>query len=141
VGPIREEIETIIGPLLCASRHRLPLTSWCPAAEGISKPAMTRMVKLDSFLRETTRLHAFTGATLLRLALKDHTFSDGTFVPAGTMVSAPVYAHQTDADNYVDPLTFDPWRFVPRKDEEGPRKAFTSTDLQFLPFGHGAYVY
>jgi cytochrome P450 len=98
------------------------------------------MVKLDSFLRETTRLHTFVGTTLMRLSLKDHTFSDGTFVPAGTMISAPAFAHQTDADNYADPLAFDPWRFVPREGEEGPRKSFTSTDLQFLPFGHGAYV-
>ena len=74
--------------------------------EGWSKAAMQKLIKLDSFLRESQRLNGI-GASIYssyalayandilagsrRIAMKDFTFSDGTPVPAGQAVSTPVF--------------------------------------------------
>jgi hypothetical protein len=90
----------------------------------------------------------------MRLVLVPYTFGDGTVVPPGTMVASPTWCHHLDGGLYDDPRSFDPWRFVPaagaageaeaeEESEKAPareresRKAFTTTDLQYIPFGHG----
>jgi hypothetical protein len=93
--PLREEIETII-------------------EEGWTKASMAKMRKLDSFFRETQRLRNVSAskhidlpvnvspdevlsAAVSRMTLKDFTFSDGTMIPKGQMVSVPGWAtHQND---------------------------------------------
>jgi cytochrome P450 len=87
---------------------------------------------------------------LMRLVLQPYTFGDGTTVPPGTMVASPTWPHHLDGALYEDPRTFNPWRFVPldagagavpgdaEEEKRGEsRKAFTTTDLQYIPFGHG----
>jgi hypothetical protein len=152
IAPLREEVEAVV------------------EAEGCTKLSLLNMPKLDSFLRESTRVNTFNGRTpalfllicpsflthpvvaLMRLVLQDYTFGDGTVVPAGTMVASPTWPHHREEDFYPNPETFDPWRFVPAgataavpgdaEEEKASgksesRKAFTTTDLQYIPFGHG----
>jgi hypothetical protein len=94
--PLREEIESVI------------------EEEGWTKASMAKMRKLDSFFRESQRLRSVGASTCLthpvnispfeafsvamsRMALEDFTFSDGTIVPKGQLVSVPGWAiHQDD---------------------------------------------
>jgi cytochrome P450 len=73
-----------------------------------------------------------------RMALKPHLFSDGTYVPAGSILGVPSMPHQLDAANYSNPDTMDPTRFEHAKDGEATRKYFTSVDSEYLGFGIGA---
>jgi cytochrome P450 len=73
------------------------------------------------------------------MALKPYTFSDGTYVPAGSIIGVPIMPHQLDSDNYENPNEFDPFRFENAKENEATRKYFTSVDSEYLPFGLGQY--
>jgi cytochrome P450 len=74
-----------------------------------------------------------------RMALKAHTFSDGTYVPAGTIIAVPTMPHQLDGENYENPNEFDPFRFENAKDHEATRKYFTSADSEYISFGLGEF--
>jgi cytochrome P450 len=55
----------------------------------------------------------------MRTALKDHTFSDGTYIPQGTALAAPAMAVHEDDKIYEDPATFNPWRFSTLRESGG----------------------
>ena len=82
---------------------------------------------------------------MLRIAVTDYTFSDGTTIPAGTVVAAPSLSIHRDSDNYEDPLKFDGFRFVRLKEratlEGQPDKKFdmVSTSHTSLAFSHGGH--
>lgn len=47
-----------------------------------------------------------------RIAMRDYTLSDGTFVPKGTYILTPSSAANLDPDVWgPDAEKFDPWRF------------------------------
>ena len=54
---------------------------------------------------------------MTRKALQDFTFSDGTFIPAGTTISAPSHSVHHDGQFYDNPYTFDPFRFARMRDD------------------------
>jgi cytochrome P450 len=95
VQPLREEIEAVI------------------QEQGWSKASITKMTKLDSFVKETMRLSPISACTYLichhyicsknnsaasmrRKVLKDFTFSDGTTIPAGNILSVAASCIHTD---------------------------------------------
>lgn len=103
--------------------------------DGWTKKGMQRMMRLDSFLRESSRINAVTLSTPLspllrplnqhklmwptphlaslnRYALRDYTFQDGTFIPKGTFVTASLHSLHMNDGTYEDAEKFDPWRFV-----------------------------
>jgi cytochrome P450 len=139
IQPLREEVERVF------------------AEEGMTKAAMQKMVKLDSFFRESNRTNPLSGGkashtlamvfsltmnpgTLMRKVLKPKTFRDGTHLPVGTMTITPTMPHQMDAANYANPTQLDPTRFEQAKDSESPRKYFTSVDSEYLAFGIGSSI-
>lgn len=71
--------------------------------------------------------------------MNDFTFSDGTFIPKGTMISAPSNCLHLDDNIYENAATFDPFRFARMREAagEGTKHQFVSTSLDYLPFGHG----
>lgn len=115
---------------------------------------MQKMVKLDSFFRECNRTNTIVGSkcpctpicspvadpvevAMTRLALKSHTFSDGTFIPKGTILGVPPMPHQLDGENYERPTELDPFRFENAKEGDATRKYFTSVDSEYISFGLG----
>lgn len=70
--------------------------------------------------------------------MKPFTFSDGTLIPAGTLISVSSGSINTDENNYGHPLSFDPFRFA-RLREAGEGEALkhqlSSTSLSYLGFG------
>ena len=92
VQPLREEIEAVI------------------QEQGWSKASITKMTKLDSFVKETMRLSPVSACTHLichhyicsknnsadsmrRKVMEDFTFSDGTTIPAGNVLSVATCMH------------------------------------------------
>ena len=75
-----------------------------------------------------------------RLALKDFTFSDGTYIPKGTYVSAAT-VHHLDNNVYPDAGTFKGFRFsdIRGEDGEGTKNQMVATSLDYVPFGHGRH--
>jgi len=124
VQPLREEVEAVV------------------AQDGWSKAALRKMYLVDSFLAENQRLKGNTSETLTRKALKDFTFSDGTYIPKGTLISAATGCLHVDEDLYKNAAVFDPFRFVEMRKAVGEdaKHQFVSTSLEYLPFGHGKHA-
>lgn len=71
---------------------------------------------------------------MMRMAMKTHTFSDGTTVPPGTIVGIPSEPTQQDTSLYADAMEFDPTRYL-KKDENGDGgQLFTTTGYEFCAF-------
>ncbi|KAH9072829.1 cytochrome P450 [Lactarius deliciosus] len=144
VEPLRHDVETAI------------------AEEGWTKAGLDKMHKIDSFLRETQRLdsldsrplyypsrtsvaHHFTffSVTLLRLALRPFTFSNGVTVPAGTLIAAPTGAINRDGDIFPNPEEFDGFRFTKPHEHDGNamtgRQAL-SMSPDNVTFGYGRHA-
>ncbi|KAH8103129.1 cytochrome P450 [Cristinia sonorae] len=110
---------------------------------GWTKEGLAKMVKVDSFIKESSRYYGLGSISLARIAAKDFTFSDGTFIPKGTMVSAAARAMHFDEENYANADVFDPWRFT-NSDKPGSsaslRNQFVNTHPDFLLFGLGKHA-
>jgi cytochrome P450 len=74
---------------------------------------------------------------MMRKALKGHVFSDGTYVPAGTIIGVPSIPHHLNQAIYEEPDEVNPARFENAKGSEAIRKYFTSIDSEYLAFGMG----
>lgn len=81
--------------------------------------------------------------SLTRKALADYTFADGTFIPAGTTVSAPLRATHYDDGIWARAGVFDPWRFSTLREAEGEsaKHHMVSTSTEYLAFGHGQHAW
>ena len=132
--------------------------------EELSKNALAKMPKLDSFMRESQRLNG-TGlgrlpfasppcqfdltvcivVHVLRKMFKPVTLSNGVTIPPGTFIGAPLLSIQHDEDIYRDATTFSPWRHEDKRDEvtsaEGMKYQFVSTSPEYLAFGHGKHAW
>ncbi|KAI0962094.1 hypothetical protein AcV7_001014 [Taiwanofungus camphoratus] len=122
--PLRDEIESII------------------KEDGWSKLAIGKMWKLDSFMKESQRLNGISGISVIRKAMKDVTLSDGTFIPAGTIVAAAAVPCHHDEENYVNANAFDPFRFSDKRMDENERikHQYVSTSPEYIAFGHGKHA-
>jgi len=81
-----------------------------------------------------------------RKAMKDFTFSDGTFIPKGTYVAATAGPVNMDEKFYEDPFTFKPFRFAEAREgadnaREVGKNQMVATNLQYLLFGHGKHAW
>ena len=79
-----------------------------------------------------------TSVAVWRKTLKPVTFSDGTYVPAGTFVSAAATGTHLDEDNYPNPEVFDPTRYVKETDTT---QSFVSAAVDYVPFGVGKHAW
>ncbi|KAI0045053.1 cytochrome P450 [Auriscalpium vulgare] len=124
VEPLRQEIEAAV------------------AEDGWTKRALQKMRKLDSFLRESQRMHGIHVLTLKRFARKPFTFSDGTTIPAGTLVACASRALHRDNETYSDGDVFNGFRFSSIRDKEGQstKHQMVVTDKDYLAFGLGRHA-
>lgn len=79
-----------------------------------------------------------------RRLMKDHTFSDGSFVPAGTMISVPAAAIHQDPSIYGENATeFDGFRFSKLAEQEGDnaKTLFVTASVDYVAFGHGRHAW
>ncbi|ESK93240.1 cytochrome p450 [Moniliophthora roreri MCA 2997] len=121
---LREEIESVV------KEH------------GWSKASLQRMRKLDSFLKETERFIGMGSLMSDRRVLKDFTFSDGTVIPAGSVISVPHWAIHHDEKYYEDPHVFKPFRFAEMREdhEETMKHQMVTPTTDHLLFGVGRHA-
>ncbi|KAK4442220.1 putative cytochrome p450 protein, partial [Podospora aff. communis PSN243] len=106
-----------------------------------SRQAVSKLVKLDSFMKESQRLHYVGHARVTRAAKVPYTFKDGLHLPQGTMVQFLHSGPQTDPEFFEDPETFDPWRFLKKRQEGDPNKfQFASLSEVETTFGAGFHA-
>ena len=80
---------------------------------------------------------------MTRKAMKDFTFSDGTFIPKGTIIGVPTGSLHHDEKFYKNPNVFQPFRFAERHEEgsDGTKHQLVSTAIEYLAFGHGKHAW
>ncbi|KAJ7580060.1 cytochrome P450 [Mycena floridula] len=110
-------------------------------SEGWSKVAMVQMRKLDSFVKESSRIYS-SSANIMRKTCQKYTFSDGTTVPAGYFVRVINRAICFDEKYYPNPEEFQPFRFSDLRQQAGESiKHQTSTPgVDHLLFGIGRHA-
>ncbi|KAJ7246815.1 cytochrome P450 [Mycena haematopus] len=128
VQPLREELEAAI------------------QEEGWTKSAMSKCIKLDSFLRESQRYNGASAVNINRIVVNPngYTFSDGTHIPQGTFLAAATHATHHDGENYENPDEFDGFRFAKMRGGEEDRGSIkfqmVAPDVKYLSFGLGRHA-
>ncbi|KAI9434914.1 cytochrome P450 [Lactarius psammicola] len=125
IEPLRHDVETAV------------------AEEGWTKAGMDKMDKMDSFLQESQRVDGPGVLSLIRLALRPFTFSNGVTVPAGTLIAVPTAAIHMDGEIFRNPEEFDGFRFAKLRERDGhavARHQATSTSTEYLTFGYGRHA-
>ncbi|KAH8828949.1 cytochrome P450 [Flagelloscypha sp. PMI_526] len=119
IDPLREEIETI------TNEH------------GWSKTSLQKMRKLDSLMKESTRMWGISPVSSGRQVMKEFTFSNGQVVPPGYILNFTASSIQRDEANFENPHEFRPFRFSDMRDEEGQGvfHSFVTLDPDFILFG------
>jgi len=109
-------------------------------SEGWTKAGLDQMHKIDSFIKESQRLNPVSNLLLSRVALNDFTFSDGTAIPRGALVSVSAHNVHTNDKVYENPLIFDGFRFSKMREGSAKKVGMVSSSPDHLPFGHGRHV-
>ncbi|KAG7090375.1 hypothetical protein E1B28_009494 [Marasmius oreades] len=106
---------------------------------GWTKTAISKMWKLDSFMKEAERTNGGSAVSMHRKALKEFTFSNGTSVPAGTILAVAVNAVHHDDAIYPNANNFNGYRFSSIREQQGEsiKHQMSTPDLSWLLFGHG----
>ena len=124
--PLREELEQVLA-----------------ADNGVLiKSSMTKLKKMDSFIKESQRMTPPNALSLTRLALEDITLSDGFFIPKGTYTAFSSLGISRDPALYPNPETFDGFRFSKLREQPGNenRYQFVTTGDDAISFGHGKHA-
>ncbi|KAK3899167.1 hypothetical protein C8A05DRAFT_46703 [Staphylotrichum tortipilum] len=132
IPELREEIRAVL------AEHNGVFTS----------AALQAMKKVDSFIKETMRLHPAGAASFQRKVNKPFKLSNGQVIPAGVMIEVPSYVVSRDPDLFDDADKFDPWRFARLREEAraaGEVEAaavnqFVSVSPNILTFGFGRHA-
>ncbi|KAF2128092.1 putative cytochrome P450, partial [Dothidotthia symphoricarpi CBS 119687] len=109
---------------------------------GWGKPTLTKMRKMDSFLRESQRLSPASLLGFHRIVQNPITLSDGTRLPTGTHICLASEATSKDARLIPHADKFDGFRYykMGQNSEEAHKHQFATTDKNHLHFGHGKYA-
>ncbi|TFK66282.1 cytochrome P450 [Pluteus cervinus] len=107
-----------------------------------SKVAMTKLRKLDSFIKESQRLSGTNALVMVRLALKDITLSDGSVAPKGNVVSFASRGLHLDERVYPNPNEFQGFRFSDMREGEGESTKHQAVTLgpDWTTFGGGKHA-
>ncbi|MCJ1401073.1 hypothetical protein MMC11_004285 [Xylographa trunciseda] len=107
VAPLREEMERTIAQ-----------------GETIMQQSISRLTKLDSFLKESQRLNAMSLVTVRRFILAPVELADGSILNPGVSVAAPTYAVDRDSSIWDRPTEFDGFRFERLRARAGNESKF-----------------
>ncbi|OJZ92196.1 hypothetical protein ASPFODRAFT_39498 [Aspergillus luchuensis CBS 106.47] len=121
----------------CIAPLREELQAALPAGQYTSPEVMNQCPKLESFMRETLRLHGSSLYASSRLVIKPvHIPSLGRTFPPGSILTLPWYWMARDQDLYPSPERFDSHRFYDASSGACTARVTTTSD-QFLAFGYG----
>jgi cytochrome P450 len=124
------------------------------ATGGIwTKDALSRMVSLDSVLRESMRLWGFVSRGVMKeVVAKDGvTIPSGQHLPQGTKVGIHASPVHRDEEIYADALKFKPFRFCSgglngmaddySEKVDGNGIPLVTTSSNFMAFSHGRHAW
>ncbi|KAJ3579184.1 hypothetical protein NPX13_g1383 [Xylaria arbuscula] len=113
-----------------------PETLLAVQAQLRDMPKSSSDILLQASIRETSRLYA--GMNTLRLARRDYQIPGTSIkVPAGSVVSISPYLTHHDPQNFVDPESWIPDRWI---SEDGTLVHIDNkTEARFIPFGAGSH--
>ncbi|KAI0096871.1 cytochrome P450 [Nemania sp. FL0031] len=117
-----------------------------PASSAWSRPALSRMERVDSALRESLRLNGFIERGIMKLVVAPEgvTLPDGSHIPYGTKIGISAYSVHRDEGNYANAVRYDAFRFVRERGEGGGREkrpqGLVNTSEKFLGFSHGSHA-
>jgi cytochrome P450 len=122
-----------------------------------TKTALSRMLTLDSTLRESMRMWGFVSRGVLKTVVvkKGVSLPDGTHLPYGTKVGLHAYPVHHDEEIYPNPWEFDAFRFckAPANKDElsdihpesmvGKERGIplVTTSANFMAFSHGKHAW
>ncbi|KAI6369733.1 hypothetical protein MCOR25_004362 [Pyricularia grisea] len=103
---------------------------------GWSKQTLYNMKLMDSFLKESQRLHPPSDVTLNRKVMRNITLSDGTRLPKGAILMVASATKLRDSEIYERPNEFDARRFLRlRDDSSNTANQYVSTSNEMFAFG------
>lgn len=105
-----------------------------------TKPSLSKLVLLDSFMKESQRMGPPSMLSYQRFMKEAHVLSDGTLLPQGSHLCMAATHVQREA--IADPDNFDPFRFARMRKEQDQsfKHQYTTTTRDELHFGHGKYA-
>ncbi|KAK7178809.1 cytochrome P450 [Paraphaeosphaeria sporulosa] len=129
IEPLRQEIEDVLRDY-----------SGVP-----SKPALMKMYKLDSFMKESQRQNPLLLTTFERVITRDYKMSDGFIIPKGTTIGVPAQAIAMDPNLFVNPTNFDGFRFsniraTANNAQTAGRAQWAASNLESMAFGYGRHA-
>ncbi|KAJ5714425.1 uncharacterized protein N7483_011606 [Penicillium malachiteum] len=86
---------------------------------------------LESVINETLRVHPAVPSGLPRLTPPEGVYIDGTYIPGNTTVSCPTWTIQHSHENFTDPNTWNPFRWIDVLE--------THNTKAFIPFSVGPF--
>ena len=117
---------------LCRHPEYVPLLR--KKLEGSANDHSKSSSLLESFIKESARLHPSDSISVRRLAVQSYTFSDGTHISTGDVACVPLQAILRDPTHYPDNLTFDGSRLV-------NQSKFTEVSPTFPLWGLGRHAW
>ncbi|KAI0906252.1 cytochrome P450 [Ustulina deusta] len=115
-------------------RSRLEGGTW-------TKTALMELGKLDSFMKESQRVHPLGCITVQRTAVQSYTFKDGFQLPQNAHIAFPNLELNLDETVYEDAASFHPWRFLDIRKRDDPSKFhFTYVSEKSINFGAGTHA-
>ncbi|PLN81947.1 cytochrome P450 [Aspergillus taichungensis] len=106
----------------------------------ITAATLSKLPKMESFLRESGRFNSLGLMAMQRNARKEFRFSDGTVLPPGAKIGSPSLFLHRDPEVFEDPEMFNGFRFYQPHPEPGTKpKTMLNTDVNFHLFGHGRH--
>ncbi|KAK1450481.1 cytochrome P450 [Colletotrichum melonis] len=109
----------------------------------ITKSGFLKMVKMDSFMKESQRFNPLLLITFERVVHRPFTLSSGFTIPAHTTIGIPTQAITMDESLYPDPETFDAFRFARMREERSDmdgRAQYVASNPTSLSFGYGRHA-
>lgn len=109
----------------------------------IGKNDFSKLILLDSIMKESQRLNPLVLVTFERYIWKDVQLPNGIVIPAHTTVGVPAHAVTMDPNIYDKPETFDGYRFVKLRNaahEDSGKHSFASTNHSSMGFGYGKHA-
>ncbi|KAI0099189.1 cytochrome P450 [Nemania sp. FL0031] len=106
---------------------------------GWQKTTLSKLQKMDSFMKESQRINPPTLLSFHRIVKSPVKLSDGTLLPVGTHFCMASDSIMHDEELLPGAAKFDPFRYARLRDEPGNsnRFQFVMTDQNNLHFGHG----
>ncbi|CAG7919283.1 unnamed protein product [Penicillium olsonii] len=98
------------------------------------------MVSMDSFLKESQRLHPPAALSAHRVCITDLKLSNGITLKKGSHVAVPSEVIQRSSSNYESPDSFDGFRFVKRAAAGDKNSQLVDLSPDYLVFGMGVHA-